>query len=386
MSFQNKPGVVILYGYFYPAYKAGGPIQSLTNLIISLKSDYRIFVYTSAYDLNEHEPHAGIKTDCWRDVTIPLSGTSIKVWYATGPKAGINGMRKAINETGASIFYINGMFSYAFTIVPLLLYRRQTKIICPRGMLQKGALAGKPLKKKLYLWGLKISGLCRNAYWHATNEEEQQDIRAVFGDTAKVVVAGNIPRKPLDVISPVNKRNGQLHLIYLSLITAKKNLLQLLNIIELMEEKISLHIYGPVKDESYWNKCLEAIKRSGGKIEYKGDVRPDKVQEIFEKYDASILLTKGENFGHALYESFSVGRPVITSYFTPWNQLDEKRAGWNVDISVPGEISSVLKKLCDMEKTEYDNYCNGAHQLAKGYYQGMIVEIEKYRKMFTEIR
>lgn len=385
MSLNNKPGLVIFYDYFYPAYKAGGPIQSLTNLIISLESDYRIFVFTGANDLNEHKQLVGVETDCWTDVNLPLSDEAIKVWYASTGKTGLSAMKRAIRETGAASFYINGMFSYAFTIVPLFLFRQQKVIICPRGMLQKGALSGKSLKKKIYLKLLKFSGLCNKVFWHATNTEEQHDIMAIFGSAAKISVAGNIPRKPYATVSLGQKLKGELHLVYLSLISAKKNLLQLVNIIGPMQENITLDIYGPVKDEQYWNKCLDVINRYAGKIEYKGDVRPEAVQEIFEKYDASVLLTKGENFGHALYESFSAGRPVITSFFTPWNQLDEKFAGWNIDISAAGEISSVLKRLCDMEKTEYDNYCNGAHQLAKGYYQGMIFEIEKYRKLFSEV-
>lgn len=379
---NKKPGLVIFYDHFYPAYKAGGPIQSLTNLVLYLQDTYKISFITSAYDLNDHNILDGVNTDKWTTVNLPGAGTAVNVWYAKKGNMGMSAIREAVRQADPDFIYLNGMFSYAFMLVPLMLFRKHKIVICPRGMLQKGALAGKALKKKVYLYLLKMSGLCKMVTWHATNTEELNDIMAVFGPGAKVMVAGNIPRKPVKIITPGQKRPGELHLVYLSLISAKKNLLQLVNIIGAMEENITLDIYGPVKDETYWLKCLNVINRNDGKIKYKGDVLPGAVQGIFEKYDASVLLTKGENFGHALYESFSAGRPVITSYFTPWEHLVEKNAGWNIDITHPNELNSVLKRLCNMEESAYAVYYTGAHQLAKEYYRA-VFETGEYKRLFS---
>ena len=108
---------------------------------------------------------------------------------------------------------------------------------------------------------------------------------------------------------------------------------------------------------------------------------PEKVQETFCKYDAGLFLTKAENFGHALYESLSCARPIITSNFTPWRNLESQFAGWNVDIS---DLNVVLRKLniiADMDNAQFENYCKGAYNLAMHYYENGVIKNE-YQKLF----
>lgn len=148
------------------------------------------------------------------------------------------------------------------------------------------------------------------------------------------------------------------------------------------KENSLLHIYGPIKDEAYWQTCLEAVKESAGKVQYKGTVMPENVQDIFSKYHASILLTKGENFGHALYESLSAGRPVITSFFTPWNKLSEKNAGWNVDLSDEKDILKTINGIYNMDQLLFEQFCDGSYQLASKYYQHGF-DLLSYRRLFS---
>ncbi|MFT3908083.1 MAG: glycosyltransferase [Ferruginibacter sp.] len=379
-----KPSLLIFYDHFFPAYKAGGPIQSLTNLAIALQDVYGIFVITSSYDLNEARPLENIQPEVWSEITIPGSASSIKVWYAAAGKPGTDTIKENLKRTGATVVYLNGMFSYRYVLVPLFAIKKNIRIvICPRGMLQQGALAVKSFKKKIYLAILKMSGLCKRVTWHATNAEEEQDIKKVFGSDAKVIVAENIPKKPVAAIRNSGKQQGTLRLVYLSLITEKKNLLLLVNIISKLPANITLDIYGPVKDAAYWRKCEEVINTNSSKIKYRGDVKPADVQETFANYDASILLTKGENFGHALYESLSAGRPIITSNFTPWNGLQEKKAGWNVDISNEKEISETLLHICNMNNAPFNEYQTGAHNIASDYYLHGF-DTGKYLKLFSE--
>jgi len=382
MTDTAKPGLLIFYDYFYPAYKAGGPIQSLTNLVLALKDEYNISVITSNHDLNEVTSLTGIETNDWSKIQLPGSGSFINIWYAGTAEPTTATIKKIIRQTSPSAVYLNGMFSYRFVLLPLIAIKGLKIILCPRGMLQVGALAGKPVKKKIYLSILKMSGLIKKITWHATNEDEEADITREFGIHSRIIVAGNIPRKPVLNMAYPGKQPGKLRLVYLSLISEKKNLLQLIYIISKLKDGISLDIYGPVKDPAYWQKCMEAIKSVPGKITYKGDIVPEKVQQVFSEYDASILLTRGENFGHALYESLSTGRPVITSHFTAWNQLADKKAGWNVNISDDEEIIKLINHISAIGQIEYNEYCNGAYHLAYQYYKTGF-NIDSYRKLFS---
>ena len=181
------------------------------------------------------------------------------------------------------------------------------------------------------------------------------------------------------MITIAKKQEEKLSLVYLSLISAKKNLLQVIEIISEIKN-VALDIYGPVKDEGYWKKCKEAMQNTE-RIKYKGDVIPSLVPETFSRYNASVLLTKGENFGHAMYESLAAGRPVITSYFTPWKDLWEKKAGSNVDISNTAEIKKALNKFAAMDQPAFNEYYQGAHALAVEYYSTGF-DLNDYRKLF----
>lgn len=69
-------------------------------------------------------------------------------------------------------------------------------ILAPRGMLGKGALSIKPLKKKLFLSLLKVVNLHSKVVFHATTTDEEKEVRSFFrkGDT---VVAPNLNVTPL---------------------------------------------------------------------------------------------------------------------------------------------------------------------------------------------
>lgn len=377
--------IFILIDNFYPAYKGGGPIQSITNLILSLENEYNVYVITSAYDLRSKIIMPGIKPNTWNNVLLPQSKKTIMVWYGEKVNPDYRAFKKLILEKKPDFVYMNGIFSYSLFLAPLLtiknLHTKPKLIICPRGMLQKGALADKSFKKKIYLKVLKFSGLANKAMWHATNVEEKEDILKYFVVNNGVVIAMNIPKEPVGQVSLAEKLSGNLQLIYLSLITEKKNLLFLLRLIK-ATENISLDIYGPVKDNAYWNECHKLINEMTHKAKYLGDVLPLEVQKTFSKYHASVLLTKGENFGHALYESLSVGRPIITSNFTPWNDLVQHKAGWNLDISNFSQCIAQVNKIKELDQSEFSKFCTGAHELAKNYFIKSN-NLDNYKKLFS---
>jgi glycosyltransferase involved in cell wall biosynthesis len=369
----NKPIILIVYEYFYPAYKAGGPIQSLMNLIKVLKNDYDFYVLTSAYDFGVQQPHTTIKINEWNTVTLSNKDTySVEVWYSNSLHLDKFTLLQIYNAVQPNFIYINGLYtSWCNTILRSQIHIKSTIILCPRGMLQQGALAVKPFKKKLYLLVFKLFGYFNNIVWHATNEEEKRDILNNIHKRAIIKVAGNIPKIPLQEISKdYAKKANQLNLVYLSLITPKKQLHILLQTLLQCKSCITLDIYGPIKDEEYWLKCKLLIEKMpvNCTVNYCNDVQPNAVQQTLQQYDAKILLTKGENFGHALYESLSVGTPIITSYFTAWNNLQSIQAGWNVDITNTTAIASLLDTLAGYSAEQWAIYQSSALALAKTYY------------------
>jgi glycosyltransferase involved in cell wall biosynthesis len=52
------------------------------------------------------------------------------------------------------------------------------------------------------------------------------------------------------------------------------------------------------------------------------------VRGIFSRHDLFLFPTRGENFGHVIFESLAAGTPVLVSDRTPWQDLDAAGVGW----------------------------------------------------------
>lgn len=381
---DKKERILIFYDYFFPGYKAGGPVQSLTNLIVALQQRYSFSVITTAYDLMSDLPYADVAQNSWNTVSLPKVNETIQVWYAGKGMPSYLILKQLILQVKPTFIYINGIYSFRLFLLPILISRNipfVKTIVCPRGMLQMGALSTKLFKKTLYLKVLLFSGLMNKIKWHATSEEEKDDIVKFFPKHSGIAIAYNIPKVPYPEINTPVKKEKELRLVYLSLIAEKKNLFELLTLLVHTENQISLDIYGPIKDKEYWSKCKVLIDQMPDKVKYRGEVLPINVQQTIADYHALVLLTKGENFGHALYESLSVGRPIITSFFTPWTHLKENKAGLNIDIKNREECKIMIENFSLLGQDEYDLYCKGAHQMAVSYFKNIKPD-EKYNDLF----
>lgn len=337
-------------------------MQSLINLVDLLREDFRISVVCSAYDLGENDLFSGIQPDTWNEYK-----KNVSVFYTTGK--GYNAVRQAISSCKPDIVYINGMFLPTYNWLPLILANKyeQKVVMSPRGMLQSGALEVKSFKKKVFLILFKGLGLHKNIYWHATDEQERIDIQRIFGLNAMVTVAFNITKHPI-LIRREKKMEGQLKIVFLSLIAEKKNLHVVLEALMQVKIKIQFHIYGPIKDKPYWRRCKQLITSQIHDIQYFGSVEPAEVQQKLAAYDVFVLPTKGENFGHAIYESLSVGTPVFVSQFTPWGRLQDSHAGLTVESFNPADWAKAIQTFIDLDKEDYESYSRGAYNLAKDYF------------------
>jgi len=354
--------LLIFYSHFAPAFKAGGPVQSLVNLVELLKDRYRIYVFCGAYELGARDIMPGIKADQWNSYK-----ENVWVFYTAGNR--VRAIRFVLKECNPDVVYINGLFLPLYNWLPLWLSKKKSRkvIVAPRGMLQHGALAIRQTKKKWFLRAFKLVRLSDSIFWHATDEQERTDIENIFGPGTLVTLAANIPKKPISAINSRTKRTGELRLIYLSLITEKKNLLIALEALKSINQVIQFDIYGPIQNIPYWQKCVRMMQGQVHSIQYKGVVNPEDVQVLLADYHALILPTKGENFGHAIYEALSVGTPVIVSPFTPWGILQDRQAG----ITVSPEASQLANAITTLQQYDANQYMilsSNAHKLATEYY------------------
>ena len=83
--------VLILYNYFLPAYKAGGPIQSIANLVRVENHEYQFYIICSNKDHNTTEPLQGVKVNEWNNFEDKAS-----VYYLTKDQTNVANLRALI--------------------------------------------------------------------------------------------------------------------------------------------------------------------------------------------------------------------------------------------------------------------------------------------------
>ncbi len=340
-----------------------------------------VSVVCSSYDYGETSVLKGIKLTQWN---FTPSGA---IYYLQPHEQRYLFIQKLIKARGVDVIYLNGLFSKFFFMYPIiawhLYFKKHVKlIISPRGMLQKGALEGKAFKKKFFISTFKIFQLHKGVEWHATDEQEAIDLREHFGQKQVITIVSNIPKKPLGAVSFIPKRSFELRLVYLSLISLKKNLLVALQLLKTLNLPVLFHIYGPIKDKQYWDECKQFINSLPAYIvvQYLGEVEPDQVQGTFSGYHALLLPTKGENFGHAIYECLSAGRPVIISDQTPWQNLERLGAGFDIAQEDKAGFLHALSTFYKMGQNDFNCRCMQAYSTAKDY-----LDKHEFKKDYLEM-
>ncbi len=345
--------VFITIPWFLPAYKAGGPIQSVANLVNQFTEDVDFFIFCGDVDLN-NEPLENITKGEW-----VIFNEHTKIWYA--PKENLSQtLAGQIELLKPEIVYIIGLFDWHFNIVPLLFSKAEKKILSIRGMLHPGALTQKKLKKRVFLKALNLFNISDKVIFHATDKVEETFIKNEFGEKSSIVIAGNFARNMVKN-KPLEKNVGFLKMVTIALISPMKNHLPVLKALMLCTENINYNIYGPVKEAQYWEECVTQINLLPKNItvQYHGEILPKNVSDILAENHLFIMPSKSENFGHALAEALASGHPVITSFATPWNDLQQNKAGINVE-PTEKDISEAIRYYALMDNEEYKKYVEGA--------------------------
>jgi glycosyltransferase involved in cell wall biosynthesis len=359
-----KKRILILSEIFYPAYKGGGVVQSMTNMVRNLGADFDFWVISLNHEHRSPEQLLEVESDRW----IDFEGKA-QVYYASWMSLGL--LKSLFDQVKPQAVYVNGFHEPYFVAIPIWMARsRGLQVIqAPRGLLQAGAMQSKTLKKQLFLKVFKLAGLHRHTRWHATDKQEVQDIQQHFGHKAQVVQADDMPdfrEIPWEV---ADKTPRQLRLVTVSLITPKKNHLYTLQQLSRLNLPVEYDIYGPVYDQAYWKKCEECISKLPAhvQVKWKGPIPPSALYDTLKPYHFFVLPTLGENFGHAIYEALKAGKPVLVSDKTPWQGLQSQQAGWVFSLDDPENMANALRQAWNMEGTEYQQWSEGARQVVQHF-------------------
>lgn len=329
-----KPRILVFVLNYLPGYKSGGVLKTLANTVIWLSDDYEFWIVTRDRDLGSTEPYPDVPRDQW----LPVGGAMVR--YLAPETINSSSLTKLISETPHELIHLNSYFDPVFTIRLMLArklgkIRRTPLLLSPRGEFGEGSLRLKYGKKLAFIQVAKALGLFRDVIWHATSKHELEDIvKVARPDMKRVRMALDLPAKVVPEAPQVPGAAPVLKVIFLSRISREKNLDFALRVLQQVKAELIFDIYGPDEDQVYWRECQQMLSRLPGNVKayYHGPVAPENVAAVFAGYDLFFFPSKGENYGHVIAESISVGTKILISKDTPWLELEKDGLGWDVDL------------------------------------------------------
>ncbi len=382
-----KPKILVFCDYYLPGYKSGGGMRTIVNMVERLHPEFDFRVVTRDHDgCDDFESYKTVNINEWNDLE------NAKVFFLPKNRVKISAVNRLIKDVQPNAIYLNSYFStlaiFVLTLKKMGKMPNIEVILAPCGELSEGSLSLKRLKKKTFRTLASAFSIYSDLIWKASSEFEVIEIESAKGKGGKTFIAPDLPSKAIlpnyEQNNKRRKKAGELRLVFMSRVSAKKNLMWFLEILLQTKENIQFDIIGPNEDESYWERCLAVINLfpDNIKCKYLGSIPNNIVIESMINYDFFVLPTLSENFGHVFLEALSAGCPLITTNNTPWLKLEEKNIGWDLALENRNEWHNILKKCVAMDNTEYQNMSVASRKFAVDFLADKDIE-EATRKVLN---
>lgn len=380
--------ILVCVPRYLPGYKSGGPVRAVANMIESLGTLADFFVVTRDRDATDAERYPGITPDQWNQVG------SASVLYCSSIT--FSKLAAAYRHAQPDVICLNS-FQERITRLMVILSRigilgKTPMILAPRGEFSPGAMEIKAAKKRLYRRFAQLAGLHNRLQWQVSSSLEKTHLlRAAPSsrlDPASIHIVAEIGEVPrAQSVERPAKGPGSLRLAFISRISEKKNVHFFLELLAKVEGMVKFDLYGPVGDGDrvYWDRCRSRIGALPRNVcaQYHGPIEHGRVAQALQSHHFFVLPTRGENYCHAAVESFLSGTPVILSDQTPWTQLYESRAGYDLPLNNRGRWMSTLQSCIAMDQSEYDLFLKGTWEYAKRFSNS--VSIREHVALFESV-
>jgi glycosyltransferase involved in cell wall biosynthesis len=370
---------------YKPAYIYGGPIISVSELCEMLTAkgeDVQVFT-TTANGAGELQIL----------VNKPVNVDGVSVTYfrrLTGDPTHLSPallLRLWNSAKYYDIIHIHAWWNTVSVLACLIAILKKRKVVLsPRGMLSNYSHKNRRNIFKRMINSLLGNNLLERSYFHATSENEKDDIYKLTG-SENIAVIPNLVKLPDEHF---NKResspSGIFKLLFLSRIEEKKGLDLLLKAISGIAIPYTLSIAGS-GDESY----IAELKELAMSLEVDRNIDWIGVQEQNSKFqcmashDLLILPSHNENFANVVLESLSVGTAVLISPDVGLSDyIIESELGW-VCKAYPAKLRKTIERAYyNSEKRNFIRM-NSPDQVRIDFDENLILNqyLELYKKIIA---
>lgn len=379
---------------FYPATVYGGPIFSTLHTSEALAKMKGVEVYVSTTNANMTSK-LDVETNEWKKFEeqffvkyyneTKINKLSLELMFH---------LWKDIRK--ADVIHTQYMFS---TPTPIALFYsmffNKPVILSPRGALCKWCLEQGSRFKKMWLRFL-IKPFIKRMYWHATAQQEKDEILAQFPNAKVEIIPNGIEFDTYQNYNeiPINefcktfaKRDLEVDKIIVSMgrLQKKKGFDILIDAFAKVVVKypgIKLLIAG--QDEGEFDNLTSQVIDLGldNKVFLIGNIQGQEKIDFLANADLFVLPSNNENFGNVYVESLAAGTPIVASTGTPWSEVEEADCGKWVNNSIDDTAQAMLEMLEKDRKLMREN----SKKVAKKYdWKNIAFQFKKvFEKMINE--
>jgi len=154
-----------------------------------------------------------------------------------------------------------------------------------------------------------------------------------------------------------------LRFVYIGHVRENKGMHELVEAAEMLDENISVDIYGPLFDDLD-PSMFDALKR----VSYHGPIPPSEVISTLRQYDMSVLPSKAKTEGYPgiVFESYSVGLPIIASSIGAIPEIVDETSGFLVKPGDTKELFDTMDMIAS-NSMQFKKLQSGAHEKFKGF-------------------
>ena len=258
-------------------------------------------------------------------------------------------------------------------------------ILTPHGMLE-------PWIMKRHYWTKKVPALLlyqksaiKNAdCLHATADSEKQNLLKLGYNDKIEVIANGINVSDIKLKEEWSRKKD---ILFLSRVHVKKGIEFLLEAVADLRNELkgyTIHIAGE-GEEDYINSLKNKAKslNISEYIDFCGGVYGDRKWELYKKADLFALPTYSENFGIVVAEALASGTPVITTNGTPWEELNDTKSGWCINIGTKPLVAA-LKQFLSLNENELEDMGRNGRKLVESKYSSEYIA-KQFIKLYNRL-
>ncbi|MDU8913516.1 glycosyltransferase [Aestuariicoccus sp. MJ-SS9] len=295
----------------------------------------------------------GIRDPAWEQDAAEWKGAAAEVLDRFGPaKFGfMPGLGRALRTYDPDLVHLHGIWLYSSLVAAGWAGQKgRALVISPHGMLAPAALSYSPVRKRIVRALFQDRCFARAAGYHATAEAEKGDIRAYVGNVPVAVVPNGVEETSVRLPAFSERSKRVLALGRLHPVKGYERLLRAWAQVEPDFPDWKLEIAGP-DPEGHGGELrrlcaeLSLVRAIIGPPRY-GAQR----DELIAGSRLFALPSLSENFALTVPEALVCGTPVLASWGSPWEVLQEKGCGWWVD-SNPNALAVALRNAMETPET-----------------------------------